>query len=61
MVIHLGGKHKKNTSSPIVQFYGNTTKGTIDINDTEVYWKSGWVGRSDKVFMIVNKILGFIQ
>ena len=33
LVIHMGRKHKKDISNPIVQFYGNATNDDEDINE----------------------------
>ena len=69
LVIHKGRKHKNGTSSPMRQFDGNDTTGTIidtndaeDIDDelykeTEHYWKRGWLGMSYQTFKDATKII----
>ena len=65
LVIHMGRKHKKNTSSNIGQFDGNATIATNVTNDiddelfkrTEHYWKNGWLGISDRDFVDAPNII----
>ena len=67
-MIHKGRKHKNGTSSPLKQFDGNDTTGTIDTNDvediedklykeTEDYWKRGRLGMAYQRFLYATTII----